>query len=295
MMRIENDWRVIDRALRSIAERRCALDADEARWLREAEDLQIWKPLGMVSALDYCERVLGYGPRAAHDRLRVARALGELPRMTEALASGELPFTAVRELTRVTTPETEGEWIEDARGKNVRQVEELVAGHKKGDRPDDPKDETLRKHVIVLEVDGAAFAEWREARTVLEDEHGGYLDDSAFVKTLAAHVFEEAEPTGKARCQLAGTVCENCKKGWQDGGGGRVLISAAAVARAECDAVRIGPLDAETPERAQQDIAPATARLVRHRDAGRGRVGGCRSCHPLEIHHIPHREHRRVH
>src|SRR5258706_7597255 len=106
MMRIENDWRVIDRALRTIAERRCALDADEARWLREAEAVQIWKPLGMVSALDYCERVLGYGPRAAHDRLRVAKALGELPGMTEALASGELPFTAGREPTRVTTPPT---------------------------------------------------------------------------------------------------------------------------------------------------------------------------------------------
>src|SRR5258706_2871071 len=168
MMRIESDWRVIDRALRTIAGRRCALDAEESRWLGEAEAVQIWKPLGMVSALDYCERVLGYGPRAAHDRLRVARALGELPTMTEVLASGELPFTAVRELTRVTTPETEGEGIEDARGKNVRQVEEMVAGHRKGDRPNDPKDETLRKHVIVLEVERTAFAEWREARTALE-------------------------------------------------------------------------------------------------------------------------------
>src|SRR5258706_1721151 len=291
MMRIESDWRVIDRALRTIARRRCALDADEARWLRDAEAVQIWKPLGMVSALDYCERVLGYGPRAAHDRLRVAKALGELPGMTEALASGELPFTAVRELTRVATPETESEWIDDACRKNVRQVEELVAGHKKGDRPTDPKDETLRKHVIVLEVDGAAFAEWREARTALEEEHGGYLDDSAFVKTLAAHVFEETEPTGKARCQLAVTVCEKCKKGWQDGGGVRVPISAAAIARAECDAVRIGSLDAETPERAQQDIPPATARLVCHRDAGRCPVDGCLPAHRLQIHPIVHREH----
>src|SRR5258706_4330287 len=135
MMRIEGDWRVIDRALRTIAGRRCTLDADEARWLREAEAVQIWKPLGMVSALDYCERVLGYGPRAAHDRLRVARTLGELPRMTEALASGELPFTAVRELAPVTTPQTQGEGIGDARGKNVRQNEEMGGGPKKGDPP----------------------------------------------------------------------------------------------------------------------------------------------------------------
>jgi hypothetical protein len=288
---MESDWRVIDRALRSIAERRCALDAEEAKWLREAEAVKIWKQLGMVSALDYCERVLGYAPRAAHDRLRVARALGELPEMNEVLASGELAFTAVRELTRVATAETEHEWIERATGKNVRQVEDLVAGHKRGDRPDDPKDPALKKHVVVLELDGVAFAEWREARTLLEEEHGGYLDDAAFVKMLAAHVFEEVEPSGKARCQLAVTVCESCKQGWQDGGGIRVPISAAAVARAECDATRIGSLDVDAPERAQQDIPPATVRLVWHRDGGRCRTPGCRSAHGLEIHHIVHREH----
>ena len=33
------DWRSIDRALRSIAQRQAALDAEEARWLRQAEAL----------------------------------------------------------------------------------------------------------------------------------------------------------------------------------------------------------------------------------------------------------------
>src|SRR5215831_17342755 len=86
----KQDWKAVDRALRSIARRRAALDADEARWLREAEALQIWRPLGMVSALDYMERTLGYAPRAAQERLRVARALGGLPALEAALASGEL-------------------------------------------------------------------------------------------------------------------------------------------------------------------------------------------------------------
>src|SRR5882757_2571052 len=134
------DWQVVDRALRSIKHRRAGLDAEEARWLREAEALQIWKPLGMVSALDYMERVLGYGPRAAQDRLRVARALGTLPQLTAALAHGELPFSAVRELTRVATPATEASWVASATGKNLRQIEELVADHHPGDRPDDPPD-----------------------------------------------------------------------------------------------------------------------------------------------------------
>ena len=67
------DWRVVDGALRAIAKRRAGLDADEARWLREAEVLEVWRPLGMVNALDYLERVLGYSPRVGQERLRVAR------------------------------------------------------------------------------------------------------------------------------------------------------------------------------------------------------------------------------
>src|ERR1041384_4613818 len=111
------DWKAVDRALRSIRRRRAALDAEEARLLRDAEGLQIWRPLGMVSMLDYLERVLGYAPRTAQDRLRVARALGDLPRLTAALTAGELAFSAVRELTRVATPATEAAWVAAAQDK----------------------------------------------------------------------------------------------------------------------------------------------------------------------------------
>jgi hypothetical protein len=37
----------------------------------------------------------------------VARALGTLPRLAQALARGELSYAKVRALTRVATPETE--------------------------------------------------------------------------------------------------------------------------------------------------------------------------------------------
>src|SRR5262249_25652673 len=44
---------------------------------------------------------------AARERVRVARALDSLPRLTEALAQGQLSYAKVRALTRVATPETE--------------------------------------------------------------------------------------------------------------------------------------------------------------------------------------------
>jgi hypothetical protein len=286
------DWRSIDRALRTIARRRAALDADEARWLREAEAQQIWRPLGMVSALDYMERVLGYGPRAAQERLRVARALGTLPQLTAALADGELPFSAVRELTRVATPATEDAWRTAATGKNLRQIEELVADHRPGDRPDAPPDPEARTHVVRFELSAETFALLRQARGVLDDERGNHLSDDQFVATLCGSVLDGApatEPTGRAKFQVAVTVCARCRQGWQDGAGARVPISPAAIERAACDAQHIGSIDGATPERASQDVPPSVARLVWRRDARRCRVPGCRSSRGLEIHHLVRR------
>src|SRR5882724_495237 len=290
----EPRWRTVDRALRDISVRRAALDADEARWLREAEALQIWRPLGMVSALDYLERVLGYAPRTAQDRLRVARALGALPQLTAALASGALPFSAVRELTRVATPATEAPWIVAATGKNLRQIEELVADHRPGDRPDDPPNPEARTHAVRFELSAETFALLRQARTALDDEHGKNLPDDAFIAALCSAVLDSrptTEPTGRAKFQIAVTVCQRCRQGWQAGAGAQVAIGPTAVERAMCDAQHIGSIDGSAPERAYQDIPPSVARFVWRRDGGRCRVDGCRSSRGLDLHHMVHRAH----
>ncbi|TMQ04978.1 MAG: HNH endonuclease [Deltaproteobacteria bacterium] len=286
------DWRTVDRTLRAIRRSRSALDAEEMHWLREAEALQIWRPLGMVSALDYLERALEYAPRTAQDRLRVARALGSLPQLTAALTADELAFSAVRELTRVATPATEAGWIAAAVGKNLRQIEELVAGHRAGDRPDDPPDPQARTHVVRFELAAETFALLRQARMVLDDEHGTNLPDDAFVATLCHSVLDRAsaaQSIGRAKFQIAVTVCQRCRQGWQEGGGVQVPIEPAAVDRAMCDAQHIGSIDGPAPERAYQDIAPSVARFVWRRDGGRCRVDGCRSARGLELHHIAHR------
>jgi HNH endonuclease/RuvA, C-terminal domain len=286
------DWHTVDRALRAIKLRRATLDAEEARWLREAETLQIWRPLGMVSALDYLERALGYAPRTAQERLRVARALGSLPVLTAALESGEFAYSAVRELTRVATPGTEAAWVGAATGKSLRQIEALVADHRPGDRPDDPPDPEARTHVVRFEVAAETFALVRQARMVLDSEHGTNLPDDEFIAALCGAVLDGAsarESTGRAKFQIAVTVCERCRQGWQEGAGAQVPIDAAAVDRALCDAQHIGSIDGATPTRAHQDIPPRVARFVWRRDGGRCRVDGCRSARAIEVHHIVHR------
>ncbi|MBA3457076.1 MAG: HNH endonuclease [Deltaproteobacteria bacterium] len=284
------DWHQVHDRLRVNGRQRAALDANEAYLLREAERLQIWKPLGMVSILDYMERVLGYGPRTAQDRLRVARALAHLPVLTESLGEANgLTFSAVRELVRVATPDTEAAWVEAATGKNQRELEDLVAGHAPGDHPQDPTDPDIRSHMVSYKLSPATFALLRQATLALDEEHGRHLDDDQLVAALCSAALEAgtpAEHTGRAKFQIALAVCGRCDQGWQEAAGVQVAVDAATVERARCDAQHVGSLDGERPERAYQDIPPAVVRFVWRRDHGRCQTPGCRSARGLEIHHI---------
>ena len=286
-------WEDVHAQLTQIATRRATLDAEEARWLRRAEALQIWKPLGMVNALDYMERTLGYAPHAAHERLRVARSLGGLPTMERAFSDGRLGFTAVRELTRVVTPTTETAWVAAAVGKTLREIEPMVAEHQPGDLPDDPPTPRLRSRKVTFDLPPETYAVLRQAHLVLDEEHGRRLTSAELIDVLARRAIAAApvsESTGRATYQLAVTVCGRCKAGWQEGGGQLIPVGAAVVERAECDAQWISIADAAHARvKASQDIPPAVVRFIYRRDHGRCRVPGCRSTRCLEIHHIIHR------
>ncbi len=284
-------WRACDQRLRRNAKRRASLDAEECELLRDAERLQIWRPLGMVSMIDYMERVLGYPPETAQKRLRVARRLGELPVLSDALREGTLSFSAVRELTRVATPATEVAWRDAAAGaSNLREIEALVSGHAPGDLPDDPRTADAQTHTVTFELSASTYALLRQARLAVDEANGSRVDDDALLSAMAHAVLEAqttaVEPSGRAKFQIALTVCERCNAGTQHGAGAAIPVDAATVERAHCDAQHIGSLRAPVPARAYQDIPPSVARFVWHRDGGRCQTPGCRSSHGLEIHHI---------
>jgi hypothetical protein len=283
----EAEWAEVDRELRGNAKKRSGLDAHEMYWLRQAERVRIWVPLGMVSMLDYMDRVLGHTPETARKRLRVARALADLPLMSAALERGDLTFSAVRELTRVATSATERAWIGATRARSSREIEDLVNGRRPGDLPSDAADPEVTTHVVRFELTAPAYALLREARLVLDDEHGGRLDDSQLFEALCGAVRGDGAATdGRAKFQIAYTVCECCEQGWQTGGGAQVAVDAAAVERAHCDAQYIGSIAGAAVERARQPIPPSVVRFVWARDKGRCQTPGCRSARCLEIHHI---------
>ena len=74
--------------------------------IREFDARAGWNT-GFRSCAAWLSWRVGLDLGAARERVRVARALGTLPRLAQALARGELSYAKVRALTRVATPETE--------------------------------------------------------------------------------------------------------------------------------------------------------------------------------------------
>ena len=89
---------------------------------------------------------------AARERVRVARALGTLPLLAEALARGELSYAKVRALTRVATPETEARLLGVGRAGTAAHVERIVRGWRCVDRRAEARETALRHAGRALHV-----------------------------------------------------------------------------------------------------------------------------------------------
>jgi hypothetical protein len=289
------EWEEVDRRLREYARHRSALDAAEAFDLVRAEQMKIHVLFGYVTLYEYMERVLGYGPHAARERMRVARALVTLPEITSALARGELSYSAVRELTRVATSATETDWLAAAEGLAANQIERLVADHRPGDRPQDPTDPDLRPRVVRLELPPEVFALWRQARMVVAAERGSEIGDADFVETICRAAISPGSGEDGPAHVIAYQQCQDCRRAAQNGAGREIAVAPEVIERASCDARVLGSLDTEIPERATTTVTPRLREQVFARDHHRCTVPGCRSARNLEAHHIIEQAHGGAH
>jgi 5-methylcytosine-specific restriction endonuclease McrA len=275
-------WRDVDRQLRRAARRRARLDHDDLVLIRRGIAVQVWRPLGMVSMRDYLENVFGFGPTAASERIRVAEALDAMPALDEALAAGVLPYSAVREISRIATRATEGEWVDACRGKNLRQIEELLAEREAGDRPSSPRKPDVRLRDVRWKVKPGTYAKLRQVRQAIESACGERLDEDALVDAMCDAVLTAgARAADRARHQIVVNVCRACGMARQSAAGVDIALSPSELERAECDAERI-----DERGHVKQDIPPATRKLVRRRDGDRCTVPGCRSAQFIDVHHI---------
>src|SRR2546422_496876 len=137
----------LDRLGDEIAKLSAHLDAATARLLdliREFDARAGWNT-GFRSCAAWLPWRIGLDLGAARERVRVARALGTLPRLAHALARGELSYAKVRALTRVATPDTEERLLAVGRAGTAEHVERIVRGWRRVDRLAEAQ-ETARRH-----------------------------------------------------------------------------------------------------------------------------------------------------
>jgi hypothetical protein len=249
------DWQRADRELRRIARGRAGLDYDAAVWILRAVQAGTARQLGMSSNVEYVARVLQCGGREAYERVRVAEALAELPQLAEALRSGELGWSAVRELRASSSPRPRRSG--STRSSGGRCVEVMVAGRKKGDLPTDPKSSEAREVVLSFRVSVATAALFRDALQALRREAGSHLSDDDALGQLARTVLQGPRDQGRASYQIAVDVCPSCKKATRTTDGESVPIDEAVVAMAACDAevVDLRPPTERAPEGTMQSDA----------------------------------------
>src|SRR5437762_4864955 len=152
------------------------LDAATARLLdliREFDARGGWNS-GFRSCAAWLSWRVGLDLGAAREKVRVARALGTLPLLAQALARGELSYAKVRARTRVATPETEARLLAVGRAGTAAHVERIVRGWRRVERHAEIQ-ETARQHAsralhVYPDEDGMVVVRGR-----LEPEAGALL------------------------------------------------------------------------------------------------------------------------
>ncbi|HKF92556.1 MAG TPA: DUF222 domain-containing protein [Acidimicrobiia bacterium] len=125
------------------------LAAAECRWLlmvSEFDRRKGYEQWGCWCASQWLGLRCGLEERAAREKVRVARALDDLPAITEAFATGQLSYSQVRALTRVAEPATEADLLMIARHATAAQLERLVRSYRGVLRREGETDRANERH-----------------------------------------------------------------------------------------------------------------------------------------------------
>jgi hypothetical protein len=119
--------------------------------LREFDEHSGWNS-GFRSCAHWLGWRVGLDLGAAREKVRVARALGALPVLSESLRRGEISYSKVRALTRIATPVNERDLLNFARAGTAAHVEKLVRGMRRVDRLAEAECEKRRHDARYLRV-----------------------------------------------------------------------------------------------------------------------------------------------
>ena len=205
--------------------------------IREFDENEGWATAyrGFLSCAHWLSWRTGLDSGAAREKVRVAKALGRLALISEAMRRGKISYSKVRALTRIATAENEEELLHFARAGTAAHVERLVRAYRRVDRQkgDGDLEETEVRHAsrychIFTDDDGMVVIKAR-----LEPESGAafQLALNAALEVLFERSRDEAEadrapgaeasaeePIEQRRADALTLVAEAALKGGLDSG-----------------------------------------------------------------------------
>jgi Domain of unknown function (DUF222) len=178
------------------------INAGCCRWLEliaEFDRRGGWGSWGCRSCAEWVAWQCALTTRAAREHVRVARRLGELPRIHQQFAAGRLSYSKVRALTRVAEPDSEEDLLELARHATTSQFERIVRGLRHVSRAEAAEQQFDRYLTTWWEEDGSLSIHGR-----LPAEDG-----AAFLRALdVAHDrLRERADEQKDASQVGGSGC----------------------------------------------------------------------------------------
>ncbi len=196
-----------------------------------------WCGVGIRSLAHWLNFKCGIGKLAARKKVRVARALRDLPKIDAAFERGEISYSKVRAMTRAATPENEAFLLEIARHGTADHMERLVRAY--------------RRHGDVLEASKIEPGRRREGRFWCYEEDDGTMAFGGRLPLEQGRLLEKAIDAMVAESERDAAPEVEAEE--QEG------VSAETPAPAsDTDSV-----SAETPDRAV-NRATALARIAEH-------------------------------
>ena len=169
--------------------------------IREFDARTGWS--GCTSCAHWLSWRTGLAPGAAREHVRVARALGNLPKLSDAMRRGVISYSKVRAVTRVATPETEQALLDVALCGTAAHVEQIVRGWRRVDRTAEAAEDRRRHETRSLRTwvddDGMVVVRGRltpEVGAVLRRALEAACDQARARRTTASDT--NADPAGGA-------------------------------------------------------------------------------------------------
>ena len=99
--------------------------------IREFDQLEGWNLDGVLSCAHWLQWQCGMNIGAARQRVRVAHALPDLPKISASFREGRISYSKVRAMTRVATPRNEEYLLGIARHGTAAHVESVVSNYRR--------------------------------------------------------------------------------------------------------------------------------------------------------------------